>query len=80
MKQDIVEKAKHYQIVQTGRTQQILLKATKRLKESGMALKKKLICSNRLKNACNNFFNNLKEQQKAQDKELLENLKLKKSS
>ena len=32
---------------------------------------------NRLKNACNNFFNNLKEQQKVQDKEFEENLKLK---
>ena len=32
---------------------------------------------NRLKNACNNFFNNLKEQHKAQDKEFEENFKLK---
>ena len=32
---------------------------------------------NRLKNACNNFFNNLKEQQKLQVKEFEENLKLK---
>jgi len=79
VKQEIVEKAEALSdSTDWKNTANTLKKLQNDWKESGMAPKKEAdLLWNRLKNACNNFFNNLKEQQKVQDKEFEENLKLK---
>ncbi len=79
VKQEIVEKAEALSDSKDWKnTANTLKKLQNDWKESGMAPKKEAdLLWNRLKNACNNFFNNLKEQQKVQDKEFEENLKLK---
>ena len=79
VKQEIVEKAEALtDSTDWKNTANTLKKLQNDWKESGMAPKKEAdILWNRLKNACNNFFKNLKEQHKAQDKEFEENLKLK---
>ena len=79
VKQEIVEKAEALaDSTDWKNTANTLKKLQNDWKESGMAPKKEAdLLWNRLKNACNNFFNNLKEQHKAQDKEFEENFKLK---
>lgn len=79
VKQEIVEKAEALSdSTDWKNTANTLKKLQNDWKESGMAPKKEAdLLWKRLKNACNNFFNNLKEQHKAQDKEFEENLKLK---
>ena len=79
VKQEIVEKAEALSdSTDWKNTANTLKKLQNDWKKSGMAPKKEAdLLWNRLKNACNNFFNNLKEQQKVQDKEFEENLKLK---
>ena len=79
MKQEIVEKAEALSdSTDWKNTANALKKLQNDWKESGMAPKKEAdLLWNRLKNACNNFFNNLKEQQKSKDKEFEENFKLK---
>ena len=79
VKQEIVEKAEALaDSTDWKKTANTVKKLQNDWKKSGMAPKKEAdLLWNRLKNACNNFFNNLKEQQKLQDKEFEENLKLK---